>query len=167
MTTSVNSGRRPSWAELRADPAQLIAFGFGLGKIPAAPGTFGSLAMLPVYQWLAPRMEVASLLALVAVMFALGVWACDRAGRALGVHDHRGMVWDEMTAFLLLLSFAPPALLWQVCAFLLFRLFDVVKPPPIRHLERRFQNGFGVMLDDLVAAFYTLIVLAAWRALTG
>ncbi|MGN2393463.1 phosphatidylglycerophosphatase A family protein, partial [Pelomicrobium sp. G1] len=97
-------------------------------------GTFASLAMLPVYQWLAPRMDAASLLALAAVMFLLGVWACDRAGRALGASDHGGMVWDEMTAFLLVLSFTPPAPLWQAFAFLLFRLFDVLKPPPIRRL---------------------------------
>jgi len=167
LTTSADSGRAPSWRELGGDPAQLIAFGFGLGKIPAAPGTFASLAMLPVYQWLAPRMDAASLLALAAVMFLLGVWACDRAGRALGASDHGGMVWDEMTAFLLVLSFTPPAPLWQAFAFLLFRLFDVLKPPPIRRLERRFQNGFGVMLDDAIAAFYTLLALAAWRALTG
>ncbi len=159
--------RTPSWRELGGDPAQLIAFGFGLGKLPAAPGTWASLAMLPAHQWLAPRTGDTGMLVLVALMFLVGVWACQRAGRALGTHDHGGMVWDEMTAFLLVLSFTPRALLWQVAAFVLFRLFDVVKPPPIRRLERRFQNGIGVMLDDLMAAFYTLLVLAAWRALTG
>lgn len=167
MTTFADSERAPSWRELGGDPAQLIAFGFGLGKIPVAPGTFASLAMLPAYQWLAPRAGDAGLLALVALMFLLGVWACDRAGRALGVPDHGGMVWDEMTAFLLVLFFTPPAPLWQAFAFLLFRLFDVVKPPPIRRLERRLQNGFGVMLDDVIAAFYTLLSLAPWRTLTG
>lgn len=167
MTTSVEPAVQPSWRQLLENPAQLVAFGFGLGKIPIAPGTFGTLAMLPVYQALQPRLADAGLLALVGVMFLVGVWACERTGRALGVPDHGGMVWDEMTAFLLVLFFTPPTLGWQAFAFLLFRLFDVLKPPPIRHYERQFKNGLGVMLDDLIAAFYALLTLAAWRAVAG
>jgi phosphatidylglycerophosphatase A len=81
-------------------------------------------------------------------------------GQAIGVADYGGMVWDEVVAFLLVLFFIPATLLWQALAFLLFRLFDILKPPPIRYYERTFKNGFGVMLDDLVAAFYTLLVFA-------
>jgi phosphatidylglycerophosphatase A len=83
------------------------------------------------------------------------------------VADHPGMVWDETVAFLLVLFFIPQALVWQAWAFLLFRLFDILKPPPIRQADRRFKNGFGVMFDDLLAAGYTLLVLALWKSLAG
>ncbi len=106
-------------------------------------------------------------LAVLVGLFALGVWACARTGRALGVADHPGMVWDETVAFLLVLFFIPPALVWQAWAFLLFRLFDILKPPPIRQADRRFKSGFGVMFDDLLAAGYTLLVLALWKTLAG
>jgi phosphatidylglycerophosphatase A len=82
-------------------------------------------------------------------------------GRNLGVHDHGGMVWDEIAAFMLVLYFIPPQPMWQAFAFLLFRVFDIVKPPPIRRLDQKIQNGFGVMLDDVLAAFYALLCLAA------
>jgi phosphatidylglycerophosphatase A len=80
------------------------------------------------------------------------------------VADHGGMVWDEVVAFLLVLFFTPDSLYWQACAFLLFRLFDILKPPPIRYYDRTLKNGFGVMFDDLIAAFYALLLLALWRA---
>ena len=88
-------------------------------------------------------------------------------GRALGVPDHGAMVWDEIVAFLLVLFFTPESLPWQAAAFVLFRLFDIFKPPPIRYYDRTFKSGFGVMLDDLVAAFYTLLVLAVATRLLG
>jgi phosphatidylglycerophosphatase A len=97
------------------------------------------------------------------VLFVLGVWACGVAGRALGRPDHGGMVWDEVVAFLLVLFFTPVHGYWQAFAFLVFRVFDIVKPPPIRYYERMFKSGLGVMLDDMLAAFYTLIVLALAR----
>jgi phosphatidylglycerophosphatase A len=100
-------------------------------------------------------------------MFIVGAWACEVSGRRLGVHDHGGMVWDEVTAFLMVLFFTPATLLWQVCAFLLFRLFDIVKPVPIRYFDRTLRNGLGVMFDDLLAAFYALLCLAGWKFLFG
>lgn len=102
-----------------------------------------------------------------AGLFLVGVWACGVTGRALGRLDYGGMVWDETVAFLLVLFFTPVHGYWQAFAFLLFRLFDIVKPPPIRYYERTFKGGFGVMIDDVVAAFYTLIALAAARAVIG
>ena len=134
--------------------------------MPAAPGTFGTLLALPLYWLIAPLPPLAYLL-LLAALFALGVWACEVTGRSLGVADHGGMVWDEVVAFLLVLFFVPPLLFWQAAAFLVFRVFDIFKPPPIRYYERTFKNGFGVMLDDLVAAFYTLLVLAIARTITA
>lgn len=106
-------------------------------------------------------------LAGVAALFALGVWACTVTGRNLGSADHGGMVWDETVAFLLVLFFTPASGYWQGFAFLLFRLFDIAKPPPIRYYERTFKGGFGVMIDDIAAAFYTLLVLALARLVLG
>jgi len=151
---------RPSWRFLWRHPAHLIAFGGGAGLAPVAPGTFGTLVAVPLYwlatAWLAP----VEYLLLVAALFALGIWACEVTGRAIGAADHGGMVWDEVVAFLLVLFFVPASPLWQASAFVVFRALDIVKPPPIRYYERSFKNGFGVMLDDLVAAFYTLMIFA-------
>jgi len=156
---------RPSWRFLLSHPARLVAFGFGAGLVPVAPGTWGTLLALPVFLLVSPRLEPAEFLLMLLALFALGVWACDVTGRSLGNSDHGGMVWDETVAFLLVLFFTPAGLHWQALAFLIFRLFDILKPPPIRYYERTFKNGFGVMLDDLIAAFYTLLVLAAVRTL--
>jgi len=156
---------RPSWRFLLSHPARLVAFGFGAGLVPVAPGTWGTLLALPVFLLVSPRLEPVEFLLMLLALFALGVWACDVTGRTLGNSDHGGMVWDETVAFLLVLFFTPAGLHWQALAFLIFRLFDILKPPPIRYYERTFKNGFGVMLDDLIAAFYTLLVLAAVRTL--
>lgn len=151
---------RPSWRFLLSHPAHLVAFGFGVGLAPVAPGTWGTLLALPIYWLVSPRLEPVEFLLMLVVLFALGVWACEMTGRAIGVSDHGGMVWDETVAFLLVLFFIPAALPWQAAAFLLFRLFDILKPPPIRYYDQALKGGFGVMLDDLMAAFYTLLVLA-------
>ena len=97
------------------------------------------------------------------VLFIIGIWACSATGKALGSHDHGGMVWDEITAFLLVLFLTPNNLIWQAYAFLLFRMFDIIKPPPIRYYDQKLRSGFGVMFDDLLAAFLTLLCLAAWK----
>jgi phosphatidylglycerophosphatase A len=156
---------RPSWRFLLSHPAHVIAFGFGAGLAPVAPGTWGTLLALPIYWLVSPRLEPVNFLLMLGVLFALGVWACEVTGRAIGAPDHGGMVWDETVAFLLVLFFVPATLTWQAAAFLLFRVLDILKPPPIRYYERTFRNGFGVMLDDQVAAFYTLLVFAVFRAM--
>jgi phosphatidylglycerophosphatase A len=138
----------------------MIAFGFGVGLVPVAPGTWGTLLALPVFLLVSPRLEAVEFLLMLAVLFALGVWACGVTGRAIGAADHGGMVWDETVAFLLVLFFVPAMLPWQAAAFLLFRLFDILKPPPIRYYDQSLKGGFGVMFDDLIAASYTLLVLA-------
>ena len=100
-------------------------------------------------------------------LFWLGVWASSVTGHALGAADHGGMVWDETVAFMLVLFFVPVTGYWQAFAFLIFRLFDIVKPPPIRYYDRMLKNGFGVMWDDLLAAGYTLLIIAVAYAVLG
>jgi phosphatidylglycerophosphatase A len=156
---------RPTWRFVLSRPAYFVAFGFGAGLAPFAPGTFGTLLALPLYWLLFPKFGAPEYLLMIVVLFALGIWACETTGRALGASDHGGMVWDETVAFLLVLFFTPAQPFWQACAFLLFRLFDILKPPPIRYYDRTLKSGFGVMLDDLIAAFYTLLVLAVAKTL--
>lgn len=148
-------------------PAHFLALGFGAGLSPFAPGTVGTALAFPLYAVLADRFAPMEILIALPPLFAVGVWACQRTGTDLGAADHGGMVWDEIVAFLLVLVFTPAGLLWQLAAFVLFRLFDIAKPAPIRALEIRFKNGFGVMIDDLVAAFYALVVLAIAKRLIG
>jgi phosphatidylglycerophosphatase A len=146
-----------------AHPAHFIALGFGVGVLPRAPGTFGTLLALPLW-WLFGAGQGPLVLGVVlAALFAIGVWACAVTGRHLGAADHGAMVWDELVAFLLVLSIVPNAWPWQLAAFVLFRAFDIAKLAPIRQLESRFKGGFGVMFDDLLAAGYTVLVLAVVR----
>ena len=153
---------RPSAAFAFRHPAHVIALGFGAGLFPWAPGTAGTLVAIPLW-WLVAGLEPLLLFTLIAWLYGIGVWACGVTGRNLGVADHGAMCWDEVVAFLLVLSLIPADPWWQAAAFLLFRVFDVVKPPPIRQLEMRFKGGFGVMFDDLLAAGYTLLVLAVCK----
>jgi len=151
---------RPDLKFLFAHPAHLIAFGFGSGLAPKAPGTVGTLLGWPlVWLIIAAAPDLSNQLILLIASFLLGVWACGRSGRALGVADHGGMVWDEIVAFALVLLFTPAGWIWAGIAFLLFRFFDIVKPWPIRLADRRLKNGFGVMFDDLLAAGYALAVI--------
>lgn len=155
---------RPDLRFMLRHPAHLLALGAGAGLVPGAPGTAGTLLAFPVYWGLASFCTAQTLLVLITVGFVVGVWACGCTGRALGVSDHGGIVWDEIIAFMLVLVFiAPAGYLWQGAAFLLFRLFDILKPPPIRYYDRKLKNGFGVMFDDLLAAAYTLLVLAVFK----
>lgn len=139
-----------------------LAQGFGAGRLPYAPGTFGTLAAVPLYlllMGLAPWLYAA----VVALLFALGVWAANVAGRDLGAHDHRTVVWDEVVGFLIAMFLAPPGWTWIAAGFALFRLFDIWKPWPIRLIDRRLENGLGCMLDDALAGLYALAVLQAAR----
>ena len=151
---------RPTLRFLFAHPAHFLALGFGTGLAPVAPGTVGTLLGFPIYSLLAPRLAPLELLAAIAGMFALGTWACEATGRAMGIPDHSAMNWDEVVAFLLILVITPPGWAWQAFAFFAFRFFDVVKPAPIRYFDRTIKGGFGVMFDDIVAAFYTLLAMA-------
>ena len=148
-----------------AHPAHFIALGFGTGLAPIAPGTVGTVLAFPIYMLLDRWLDPLELFAVTAVFFAIGVWACGRTGRDLGIADHSAMNWDEVVAMMLILMLVPSQWEWWVFAFGAFRFFDVVKPPPIRHIDRTMKGGLGVMFDDIVAAFYTLLVVAAVKRL--
>ena len=152
----------PSFGFLVRHPAHFVALGFGAGLAPVAPGTFGTLVALPIAALLWRHVGDAGFAAAIAVLFALGGWAATVTGRDLGVPDHGAIVCDEVVAFLLVLFFVGNDGVRVAFAFLLFRLFDILKPPPIRQLDARLKNGFGVMVDDIAAAGYTLLVLAVW-----
>jgi phosphatidylglycerophosphatase A len=143
---------------LVAHPAHFIALGFGSGLAPKAPGTFGTLASVALYWLLALVLPPLAIAFLAIPLFFLGVWACDVTGRHLGVQDHGAMVWDEIVAFLPLAALASAAWWLQLVAFLLFRLFDIWKPYPIRLVERNVKGGLGVMVDDLIAAAYAYVI---------
>ena len=144
--------------------------GFGAGLAPAARGTFGTLAAVAIY-WALALVAPPLMIAFLAIpLFFLGVWACERTGRDLGVEDHNAIVIDEIVAFLPLAAVSSASLVLQAVAFLLFRLFDIWKPFPIRELERRVRGGLGVMIDDVAAAayayfFFVLFVIFVYKGL--
>lgn len=155
---------RPTPSLVYSHPAYVIAFCGGVGLIPIAPGTMGTLAAFPLFWLLDHYLDPIPFLLLIDVMFIAGIWACGLSGKALGSPDYGGMVWDETVAFLLVLYFTPAHWAWQLAAFLLFRAFDIAKPQPIRYYDSHLRGGFGVMFDDLLAAFFTLLCLAGWKA---
>lgn len=158
----------PSLGFLFSHPAHFIALGFGSGLSAIMPGTIGTLFGWACYYWLSANWPGVftpfAWSAIIVVGFALGIWACERTGRDLGKPDHGAMVWDEMVAIWLVLLIVMPAD-WaeQSIAFLLFRIFDMLKPQPIRYFDENLKGGLGVMWDDIVAAFFTLLVFALWR----
>lgn len=134
-----------------------VACGFGAGLIPLAPGTFGTLVALPLY-WLMQPLAAAWYGALTLAIAGFGVWVADRTARDLGVHDHRGIVIDEIAGYLVAMAFAPSGWVYVMAGFVLFRLFDIAKPFPLRRLER-LPGGFGIMADDLGAGVYAALTL--------
>lgn len=158
---------KPDVRFLFAHPAHFIACGFGSGLSPVAPGTAGTLAAWLLYPLVRPHFSDAGFLAFLAAAFVVGIFAAGRTGRALGVSDHGAIVWDEIVPFWLVLLMTPDDLLWQMAAFIWFRFFDVTKPQPARWIDSHMKHGFGVMLDDLVAAGYTLLVLSLFKVIFG
>jgi phosphatidylglycerophosphatase A len=163
----MSSRTSPTFAFLVGHPAHFIALGFGAGLAPFAPGTFGTLVAIPIAVLFRTYGSDAAFGISIIAFALIGVWAAEVTGRHLGVADHAAIVWDEVVAFLLVLYFVGDDALLVGVAFFLFRFFDIAKPPPIRQLDRTLKNGFGVMIDDLAAAGYTLLVLALWRNLFG
>lgn len=166
--------RAATWAFLVSHPAHWFGLGFGSGLAPFAPGTVGTLWGWAAFGLLAPWLGDAQWAALLAASAAIGWWACTRTAQHLGVADPSAVVWDEVLAFWIVLWLLMPAgLVAQAVAFALFRFFDAAKPGPVGWADRRFKpvpgraigwrEGFGILLDDLVAALCTLLVIALWR----
>lgn len=153
--TAVNN---PTWASLLANPIHALAFGFGSGLSPKAPGTVGTLAAIPFYL-LISSLPLALYIAVLIVTFAVGVYLCDKTSKDLGVHDHPGIVWDEFVGYWITMLAAPAGWLWIVVGFLWFRLFDVLKPWPINWLDAKVEGGFGIMIDDVLAGLMALACL--------
>ena len=144
------------------DPVNLLAFGFGTGLSPVAPGTVGSLLGV-LLAWLTMDLGLYVQLAVAVAISVAGIWICGESARRIGVHDHGGIVWDEIAAMYITLLFAPPTITAWALAFVAFRFFDIVKPWPIRDLDHRLGGGLGIMLDDLVAALYAVVFLGLYR----
>ncbi|MCX7552400.1 phosphatidylglycerophosphatase A [Marinicella sp. S1101] len=139
-------------------PTGFLAFGFGSGLAPKAPGTFGTLAAIPLYLLMMGLSWPYYLLMLV-VTFVAGVYICEQASKNLGVHDHGGIVWDEFVGFWLTMFLIPWHWQWLLLGFVLFRFFDIIKPFPIKWLDQHVKGGFGIMIDDVIAGLYAWLIL--------
>ncbi|KTC68240.1 phosphatidylglycerophosphatase A [Legionella birminghamensis] len=145
------------------DPVYFIAFGFGTGLAPIAPGTWGTLAAFPLYL-LMSSLSLPVYVLLTILFFILGVWVSNRVSADLGEHDYSGIVWDEVVGFLLTMLLVPPRLPWIIVGFFLFRLFDIWKPWPITIADEKIKGGFGIMFDDVLAAIpaWGILQLLVW-----
>ena len=170
------AGRKPDWRFLLAHPAHAVALGFGSGLAPAAPGTFGTLLAWLAWALLAPALDEPTRAIALALAALVAWWSATVTARHLAQADPSAIVCDEIVAFWLVLWLITPAGLWaQTVAFALFRFFDAVKPGPVAWADQRFKlrrgqslgwaQGFGILLDDVVAALCTLFVIAVWRFL--
>jgi phosphatidylglycerophosphatase A len=144
------------------DPVHILAFGFGTGLAPFAPGTFGSIPGILLF-WITMDSGLYVQLAVAVSITLAGVWICGESARRIGVHDHGGIVWDEIVGMYVTLLAAPVSVVGWALAFVLFRIMDIVKPWPIRDLDHRLGGGVGIMLDDLAAALYAAILLGLYR----
>lgn len=156
MSTPLTSAQRRI---LMSHPAGWIATALGAGLSPKAPGTAGSLIALFPWWFLLRGLPIGAYAAVLAAGFLLGVWACEVSDRRLGIHDQGALVWDEVIGMWITLFAAPPQWWWFIIGFALFRLFDIWKPWPVRWADHSVRGGLGVMLDDVVAGIYALIVL--------
>lgn len=141
------------------NPRHLFSLGFGSGLSPYAPGTMGTLAAIPFYLLLS-LLELPAYLIVIAVGFVLGVYLCHYTSKALKVHDHPGIVWDEFIGYWITMI-AAPAMTWQcvLAGFLLFRIFDIVKPWPVNIADKKVPGGLGIMIDDVLAGLYAFASL--------
>ncbi|BCA94865.1 phosphatidylglycerophosphatase A [Legionella antarctica] len=145
------------------DPVYFIAFGFGSGLMPMAPGTWGTLAAIPLY-FLLVGSHWGVYLTFTILAFILGVWVSDKVSNDLGIHDYKGIVWDEVVGYLLTMFLAPKGFIWMLLGFILFRIFDIWKPQPIGYVDKKVHGGLGIMLDDVLAAVpaWLIMQILAW-----
>ncbi len=149
--------KTPVGAILR-DPVHLLAFGFGSGLSPKAPGTVGTLVAIVPYL-LFSQLPLPAYLLILLLSFGLGIYLCGKSAELLGVHDHGGIVWDEFVGFWITMLVAPQGWVWILLGFLLFRFFDILKPFPISYLDKQLGGGLGIMIDDAVAGTFAWFCL--------
>ena len=140
------------------NPVHFLAFGFGSGLSPVAPGTFGTLAAMPLW-WLCAQLPLWGYLLCTVAIIAVGPYLCGKTSHDMGVHDHGGIVWDEFAGLFVTMIAAPVSLPVAIVGFVLFRFFDVIKPWPIGWLDKRVEGGLGIMVDDLLAGVYAAVLL--------
>lgn len=146
------------------NPIHFLAVGFGSGLTNFAPGTWGSLVGLLFGAVLLSYLPIQCFVMLIAIGFIAGVYICQKTSDDMGVHDHGAIVWDEIAAmFIVLLAIPSLSFCWLLTAFLLFRFFDILKPYPICYFDKRLESGFGIMIDDVLAAIYSVLVLLVLR----
>jgi len=143
---------RVTKTQLLANPANFLALGAGSGLAPKAPGTFGTVAAIPLVLLMPNNLAIYALL--IAVLFVVGVWLCDSCANNLGVHDHPAIVFDEWVGYLITMVAVPRSLWFLALGFVLFRLFDVLKPWPIGVADKRVSGGLGIMVDDVIAGVF-------------
>jgi phosphatidylglycerophosphatase A len=140
------------------NPVHFLAFGLGSGAVPFAPGTFGTLAAVPLYLLFA-GLPLGWYLLLLIATFGIGIYLCERTANDLGVHDHGGIVWDEFVGYWITMAAVPQGWWWPVLGFVLFRFFDILKPFPISWLDKHVHGGLGIMVDDAVAGMFASVCL--------
>jgi phosphatidylglycerophosphatase A len=150
----------PVPASVWRNPLHFVAFGFGSGAVPFAPGTFGTLMAIPFYLVMQPLRPMIYLAVLLLVI-GLSIWICSKATKDIGIDDHQGMCLDEIVGFLVTMFAAPVGWEWIAFGFVLFRIFDIWKPWPIRSIDRNIHGGFGMILDDVVAGVFSCLLLQA------
>ncbi|WP_285163150.1 phosphatidylglycerophosphatase A family protein [Shewanella goraebulensis] len=142
------------------NPVHFLALGFGSGLSAKAPGTFGTLAAVPLV-YLMGHLSLTAFIIITVISTLVGFYICDKAAKDMGVHDHGAIVWDEVAGLMITMIAAPAGLIWMVIGFALFRFFDILKPWPIRWLDAKVHGGFGIMIDDVLAGIFALICLQA------
>ena len=148
----------PTDPSILRQPVHLLAFGFGAGLSPRAPGTFGTLVAVPIV-WFVMQFGFLAHLSFAIAAILIGIYVCGESARRLGVHDHPGIVWDEITGYTVTMLAAPPDWRWLAAGFVLFRFFDIVKPWPIREADHSLSGGLGIMLDDIIAGIFAAAIL--------
>lgn len=148
------------------NPIHLAAVGFGSGLAPKAPGTFGTLAAVPLYYFLS-FLSVEIYLAVIVIGSLVGIWICHITSRDMGVHDHKAIVWDEFIGYWITMLMVPFSIQWAIVGFILFRFFDIVKPYPICWLDKKVDGGLGIMIDDIVAGLFAGLSLQFLIYLAG
>lgn len=154
-----NQAANPSFKQLLRSPTMLLAFGFGSGLSPKAPGTMGTIAAIPLW-WLLAQLPLTGYLAIVSISAIIGIYICGSAAKTLGVHDHGGIVWDEFVGFWIAMAALPVTWTSVILGFVLFRVFDILKPWPISWLDKKVSGGFGIMIDDVIAGIAAAGIIA-------